>query len=337
MSNSFTPPPGATPSIAFVTGAINQQAGAASGAYDSLFRNLLGLEWKGIAIPYEKIRNKLRHDLAIHKFVDRNGAHIEGTGRAPLEFTARVPLLNGLTPGQTEGWAGNLYPDVFNNLLRACIDKSSGVLQHPELGPITCKVQTMEWDLVAQVRSGVWVDFSWIETDDTGQDLDNNLGSPSDLSNAQGAANDLDSQLAALVTAPGAYVPPQSFTSIMQRIRAVTDLPTLLQKQYGGQCDNLIYQANQLRDSLNRSANALNWPILQASERAKEAAYALKQTLLTKGRQVLLFTVIVDSSMALVSSQIPANLGDLMLLNPAYLQSPLVPSGAQVRYYASGA
>ena len=308
---------------------------AGTAGINDLFGALSSLKWKGIGFPYASLRNRFRQDLAIHKFVDRDGAHIEGTGRAPLEFSARVPFLNGLTPASSEDWPAQLYPTVRDAMLRACADKASGTLQHPELGNFTCKLETFEWTLDAQVRSGVWADVSWIETDDTGDDLQAALQQSSPTSLIQSAAFDLDSNIANVDPSifPQPYVPPTSFSDLAFAIRGVTDIPTLLQKQVGGQIANYLYEAQSLEDSVNNAKNALLWPITQSAEVAKSALYDLEATLLTQGKPAAFYTVQKDSTLAQIAATVGAQVIDIMTLNPSYIQSPVIAAGSVVRYY----
>ena len=102
-----------------------------------LFASLLEFRWRDVSFPTTEFTTELRQDLAIHKLVDRDGAFVEGTGRAPLQITARVACLNGLDAGPNEHWQRPLYPYTWRKLFEACADKSTGTLQHPELGPIT--------------------------------------------------------------------------------------------------------------------------------------------------------------------------------------------------------
>jgi hypothetical protein len=325
MPDQFTPP----------------ASGPAAASTDALFGGLLPLEWKTFQFPFTHFRTRVRQDLAIHKFADRDGAHFEGTGRAPLEFSCRIPFLNGLDAGPQETWSRPLYPFVRDNVLRAAVDRSSGILQHPELGNITCKLQTMEWELEAQVRSGVWADISWIETDDTGIDLQQDLTNPSPLANAQAAANDLTFQLHEIDPSivPQPYVPPVGFDDLMIAIRGVVDTPTLLQYETAGRVNSLIYQATAMQASLNSKANrsALNWPMIDACERAKEAGYDLKATLLSKGKGIKLFTVQKPSTMAQVAAMIGAPVNDIVQLNPAFVRGPIISAGSVVRFYAKNA
>src|SRR5579875_375296 len=308
---------------------------------NELFAGLLEFRWREVSFPVVEFSTVLRQDLAIHKFADRDGAHVEGTGRAPLQITARIPFLNGLDAGPNEHWQRPLYPYTWRKFFEACADKTSGTLQHPELGPLTCKVQDVQTRWTAAARSGVHVDVTWIESDDTGTDLEQALANPSPLANIQAAANDLDEQLTSVNpdVVPKPYVPPTSFGDLVNAIRGAVDQTTMLQKQFAGRIDNVLYEANALEFSLTAgsNANALNLPMVDACERAKSAAYDLKKTLLSKGKPIGFYTVQKDSTLAQIAASIPAPLGDVMQLNPGYIQSPVVPAGSVVRFYKSAA
>lgn len=304
---------------------------------DQLFSNLLPMSWRAIEVPYEETSIELRQDLAIHKFSDRDGAHIEGTGRAPLQFRARIPFINGLSRGLQESWVQPLYPLVWRQFFAACADRTTGLFIQPELGEFKCKVESFSTTWSATRRGGVDCNVVWLETDDSIDELGFDLASPSPLANAQQAAGDLDSDILNLDPAivPQPYVPPFSFSDLMMSIRAVTDIPTLLSKEFAGRIDNFIYQAQQLEDSLNRAENAspLNWPMFQSAELGKSACYDLKATQIAKARPVSFYRSPKDCTLAQISGQLNANIVDIMTLNPAYVQTPVVPANSIVRFY----
>lgn len=306
-----------------------------------LFETLLEFKWRAVSFPVVSFRSKFRQDLAIHKFADRDGAHVEGTGRAPIETSARIAFLNGLQRGITESWTRPLYPLTWRQFIEACADRTTGTLQHPELGALTCKLEVAEvgWD--AHVRGGVYVDATWIETDDSTDSLQSALSRASPVAQAQSAAADLDSLTTVSPTAPTLPVFSASFTDLVNAVRAVVDLETLLAKSTGGRVDNIIYNCQQLRNSIEganpANQNALNWPIVDAIEQLQSAAYDLKATQLTKGRTIAIFPVPKDAILSQVAATIPAPLEDVMTLNPALIQQPVVPLGTLVRYYAKAA
>lgn len=328
----------------FLQGTASGQAAAAAASQagvaadtNALFEGLLPMAWRSVHFPYVRTRLTLRQDLAIHKFVDRDGAHVEGTGRAPLQITARIPFLNGLDRGKWEEWERPLYPTQWRKFFAACADKSSGILEHPELGDITCKCENIDVDWDANVRSGVYVEATWLETDDDVLNFDLALASASPLANAQQAAADLDTQLTEIDPSkiPQPYTPPYTFTDLINAVRGAVDQVSIFEKESAGRLDNIIYQAQQLEDALDRAvnANALNWPFFQSAELAKSACYDLKATLLTKGRPIGLYTVPKDSTMSQIAANIGANVVDIMTLNRALVQQPIILKDAVVRYY----
>ena len=111
----------------------------------------------------------LAHDQVVHKWADRDGAHVEATGRQPLQFRAAIPFKNAVLPGPGETW-GNLflYPDTFRLFLTAFATRTSGILQHPELGPLRAKPHAAEFMWAANVRDGCDCTATWTESfDDT--------------------------------------------------------------------------------------------------------------------------------------------------------------------------
>jgi DNA circularisation protein N-terminus len=329
------------PSVAgAAAGAAAYQAAANAGPgpnINDLFDQLLEFTWRGIGFPVVETEIELRQDLVIHKMVDRDSAHVEATGRAPMQFTARIPFLNRIAPGKAEKWVQPLYPTVWKQFFAACADKSTGPLRHPEIGDITCKCEIARTRWAGDVRSGVFVSVTWIETDDSIQNNDLAFSSPSPISNLQNAALDLDGGLFQVNPAitPQPYVPPTSFQDLVRSIRSVFDQVTLSQKQFAGRIDNVIYQAQSLEDAFNRAVNAsaLNWPLLLAAEQAKSACYDLKATQLTKGKRIAQYTTQKDASLGQVAAIIGAPITDIMALNPAYVQFPILQSGSVIRYY----
>lgn len=313
----------------------------APASYDDLFGQLLEFKWRDIGFPVTKCGIELRQDLTIHKFVDKDGAHIEGTGRHPLQFTARVPFLNGLRSGLNESWglANNwtLYPTVWRSFFEACANKATGPLQHPELGVITCKCETARTEWSADVRTGVWVDVTWLESDDNATQLTEALNAQSPIGTVDSVGAALDAYLDDPTNLKAPQLPtfPSTFGDLTTAIRGAIDQTTILQKSFAGKVDNLIYQAQSIEDALDRSANAnaLNWPLSQACEQMKAAAYDLKASLGTKSKTVALYTVPKDSTLGQVGATLGANLAELMALNVAYVGSGIVPGGSVVRYY----
>lgn len=316
--------------------ASNEGQGSALGIVDPLGA-LLDFQWRSVSIPVEKTRMRVRQDLVIHKFADRDGAHVESTGRHPLEITATIPFINTLKPGPNEGWRSTpLYPTQFRAFFVACTDNTSGELQHPEFGLLTCKLSTAEFVWSADRRGGVDCEAVWLESDDTGGDLTAALSTASPLAGLTASAAQLDAQLANIAGGapfPPPYVPPFSISDLVNQVIAATDTVTLLQRDVGGQLAGIIYQAQRVQASLDAASNSLQWPINLACEQTIESARAAQSNLLSQGKPVSVYTTGKDSTLGELATVIPASVVDLMQLNPTLMQSPIVPAATQVRFY----
>jgi hypothetical protein len=306
---------------------------------DDLFASLLELRWRDIGIPAVEIETELVQGQVIHKFADRDSAHIEPVGRHPLRITARVPFINYIRPARNETWpARQLYPDWWRAVFEACADRTSDKLQHPELGTLICKCESHRTRWSGDVRGGVFVSISWIESDDTANDLASALAEQSPAASVFNTAAAIDAALNAVspIVVPTPYVPPISFTDLANAVRGVSDQATLFEKSFAGRIDNMIYEANALEDSLAAVPNALNWPIVQMCEELKASCHVLKLQLLNSNTQKILFyTVTQDSTLAQVANALGAPVDDIMILNPAYVSIGVVPQDTKLRYYAA--
>lgn len=304
-----------------------------------LFSSLFECQWRGIGFPVISLEQDFVQRHAAHEFADRDSAFIESMGRAPLRFSARVPLLNYISRGKNETWPERqLYPGVWRALFKACADRTSGTFQHPELGKLTCKCENHRTTWSSDVQGGVFVSISWVETDDSGSDVANALAQPSPAASVFATAQALDAALANVspIIVPTPYVPPISFTDLANAVRGVVDQGTLLQKEVAGRIDNLIYEANALEASMAAADNALNWPMFQMAEELKASAYELSTQLLTTGTKVIaLYTVLKDSTLAQVANGLGAPIDDIVSLNVTYVAIGIVPKDTVIRYYAS--
>ena len=327
------PPPGPDPN--FVSMFQAAPYGLAPVQPEMLFASLLEMQWRGVSFPTVSFGVELRQDLAIHKLADRDGAYIEGTGRAPLQFTARIPFINGLTPGTNEHWTQPLYPTAWRAFFTACADKTTGVFQHPELGQITCKIESCRTEWTAEARGGAWVNATWLETDDS--DIDQVaavLGMPSPTSQVAVAADDLDNALAAGVVGPSLPTFPFTFGDLAFALRGIIDTPSLMSKEFGGRIDNVLYQANTLIGALKgNDTSAMNWPMYDAAIQLQSACFDLKSLVLTKGKTVGIYTTITDGPLYVMAQRIPAPLEDVMTLNSSLVSLAIVPAGSRIRYY----
>lgn len=311
----------------------------------ALFESLVGLKWRGIALPYTQTKLTLRQDLVQHKFADRDGAHVEGTGRAPLQFSARLPFYNTIEPGVSDTWQQPLYPQQFILFLAACADRTTGELTHPELGIIKakCEVCDVVWD--AQARAGVEVDVTWIESTDAPDDVAVKFAEVSPAASVAQDAADFDANIATAlneVTQPNSpfnfgVALPSTFTDMVNSLQAINNYPSLLNRQLSGKIAAISHAADVVHQSAENTKSALAWPLENGVQAMKAAVAGIQQLILTKQKNILFYKTPRDQTMSAISSAIPAPLGDIITLNSALVESPVVPANTQVRYYAPAA
>jgi hypothetical protein len=308
---------------------------------NALFNQLLEMSWRGLSFPITELTTDVEQDHVEHKWPDRDGAHVEATGRQPIVVTARAAFRNGIVPGKNESWQNQnqaLYPQQYRQFLFMCADRTVGILTHPELGNFNAKLRRMQTHWDPNKRDGVDVDCVWVESTETQDDLTKVLATPSPASSASQTATDLDSYVPVLVPPPVA--PPKyegSFSDLMRAIQSVPDQIGLLNKRTGGAIDHFVYRVQALEDSVNANRDVTQWPVIASAERAKAAAYSLKQTLLAANKPVALYAVPAPVTLGSLAATLKQDPNDLVKLNPSIAGLAVIPGQILIRYYPSGA
>lgn len=315
-----------------------------------VLEQLLEFKWRDVSFPVSEFDTDLEQDLVQHKWPNRDGAHVEATGRAPLAFSAIIHFRNFILPGINETWnigtetsysIGNqpLYPTVFRAFFVAMATRSSGVLQHPEFGPIRCKPKSARCKWTSQRRDGCDVTASWIESlDDTVSEFQDILARPSPIAESQVASADVDSQIVEwnnpAVTADSSST---SFSQDVAKILSTFDMATIVSSQYGASLDALTNRTLTLLQRVEAANDITAWPLISSCSRLQSSLYDVKLQLLTTGRDIATFTPQEDTSVGALSVLTNTSATDLIVLNASLARAPRVPAGTVVRYYRSKA
>lgn len=299
------------------------------------FDHLLEGKWRSTPFPILKMRVSIAHDLAEHKYWGVDAARMEDTGLTPMRFSFSIPMHQGIYPAKTESWkAASLYPTLYRQLLVDFAKKTTGVLQHPEFGDISCKAEKLDIDYDGSRRGGVEIEATWVETINDG---DVKLQPPPQpVNQLAAAADDLDASNADLTKlVPAAPQFKTTFGDLVHAVQGVFDQATLIQTQTGGQVDAIVYRVNALAASVDAARTAATWPITQNIERMRSAANNLRQKLLQTNRDIILYIVPQDTALAALAKTLPeVEVADLVALNPILVRGPLVPRYTVIRYYA---
>lgn len=111
----------------------------------------------GLEFPWNKIsiKGSLRHH--VHEYPHQPGGEIEGLGRKLYEFHFSCDFHDTFF-----GWS-NLYPVQLGKLRRVFETEVTSDLFVPNFGTIKAKAISWDQNLVARVRSGETVEFTFLE------------------------------------------------------------------------------------------------------------------------------------------------------------------------------
>ena len=300
------------------------------------FDQLLPFKWRDLELPISHIRLSLAHDLVEHKYWGVDAGRVEDTGVAPVRISASIPLTNRIVPGKNETWqAGALYPDGLRALLIAFGKRKTGLLQHPEFGKIACKAERIDVDISAERRNTAMVEASWVET------LDEEVITQvvaSNVTEIELGASDLDASMTDLrKLVPGLPEYQTTFDDLARGIASIGDQVSLLAYKTAGKINSIVYRCQQVGESVDRAKSALTWPVRQNVDRIQAAAQDLRGKLLALSRDIGIYRVPFNTTLAGVLAQLPDgnSIGDVIKLNPHLMTDPEVKKGTYVRHYIS--
>lgn len=301
-----------------------------------VFGSLLGASFRGVPFPVVSCSFGFQHDHAQHLWPDRDGGHVEATGRRPATYTFRIPFRNGTVAGPFEAWKGQtLYPDVWRQFTTACADRTTGPLVHPELNLVHVKVASFSAGWEAKGRDGVDVDVTFVESEDDEDALANLLASASPAAGAVATAQNVDTLL-------GQMSPPWEYPAyeptlgdLAKSIQAALDAPGMLARQVGGQIDKLSSTVERIAEGVGRLNDTTLWPITHALERMRASVNDLRNLGRAQSRPIKTMRTTRPTTLAALARQIQPTqkIAELVALNRVLAESPIVPAGSRVSYY----
>lgn len=297
-----------------------------------LFEQLNPFTWRDVTFPVTSMGLSLEQDQAQHKPYGKDGADVEGTGRAALVFTASIPFRNGVVASKTEEF-GVLYPTQWKAFLAAMADKTVGYLTHPELGEIQCKPQKCETTWDGNKRDGADVQAVWVETTEYNELLSDALSYDSPITQVTLAALSLDSEIR---LRPDQFPQTPTYTpdfgEFMRQLGGLGDQLSIASGRLTGQLDQLTYRVNAIKGSLERNGDPRNFTALQAISRLKENLRKVSNALGANQKTILYYRAPRDITFAGLADLIPAKLPELIRMNPRLLQRPVIPVNTAVQY-----
>lgn len=296
---------------------------------------LLECKWKDIAFPITNLHTELKQDVVEHKYPDRDGAHVESTGRSPLKVTCQALFYNNISRGKGETWSfGTMFPTGYVNFMEVCKDRSVGTLQHPFLGTFDAKLVSMVTELDSQRRDGVIVNLEWVETIKIETfDEDSISVATSIISDAQ----EIEDEFATLPdTADMSEFKKEKgldFLEAIDQLKALIDTATLIGLKALAQIDKVMYHINNLMFSIERLDTVLLANLKGKLQALKAALNDAKAFLNKKLGEIRFFIVPKDTTMGQLASRLNNKIVDLIKLNPTICTQPTIKALTPVKYY----
>lgn len=288
------------------------------------------LLWDGmLAPPYALVSFGHENALAERRVPYVDNAIHDNTGLMIAPMTARLMFLNTVEGGTTSGVRN--FPDYWNEW-NARLDGTARDLQHPIYGPMRARVRGARGELVAQSRSGIIAEVTWVKTVEDPAAIDVQLDTRVDnVSAAQ--------QMGAAAYEIGVFYP---------RGGRVTPAPTDLYDDVVGALSEAVGAVSatvaRLTRIIGRVATmiaqvraldvAAHWPILDGLTRLWVGLSDAVAALVRAARPTRSRTLTAPTTLDAFARDVGNSLADVMNLNLAALRTPLVAKGATLTYYA---
>lgn len=279
-----------------------------------IFKDLPRLKWRNIEVPVAERRVSFEQELARHKYAYRDNELVESLGRHNWRFEYTIPFREDIEKGPYR----NLYVATFSTFLRACRDRSEGLLDDPILGQYTARVESLSIQTDINRRDGEDVQVVFVDS----PALDEVEATGSTASGLPGRqiveelGVDIFDQIARIGTKVSVYA---------NRIDATL-------AAYESKIDKVIDKFAALNEAAN---NPQNMPIIRSALRAKDAVERARFRSVTSGETIVSRVTDRDTTVNLLAHDLGMSLGDFLLLN-ANLPKPSVPSGSTVFYFQKG-
>ena len=303
-------------------------------AFDIIHR-LDELRWRGISAPASSIETAFDQSTVEHLRPGEDDGLLEATGRTPIQVSATLHFRNALFASQGDSWKSNgpLYPKQYLEFVDACADSSTGILNHPTLGPMTAKIISFRSNLSADKRDGEDVQVVWKKT----LELDLEIFGRSSISDALSAAAALDEIIFILpleiqASDPDNFV--ESFLSAVSKATKAVDKATLAARKIGGVADRVLYRCEALYDACERVKSPQMWPAKNTINRLMEAMRQLQREKLKKAKPTSIYINPKPQTVPSLSVFLDNKVGDILEMNPSLMGVDLVAPKVPVRFYS---
>jgi hypothetical protein len=270
------------------------------------------------------------HEQAEKRFLFVAAQIVETIGRKNPTYKYVIPFREDIAKGP---WK-NLYTQVYPDFLDACLDQSRGVLVDPAHGALPAKCVSLREILSVNKRDGVDVEVEFIYSPAEGDVLQDPGATIRTLEGAQASAGALDRAVAKVPF--NQQTPPEPTISPLDAVSAVTTQVSVARNKIAAAFADAAFRVEKASASIDKLKDPTNQPIIQQAARLRDALIGFEDRADPTGVHPLRrVTTASDLTVSALASKLGMSLDDLVRLNPWLARSPFVPSGTQIRVFAS--
>jgi hypothetical protein len=295
------------------------------------------LSWRDLYTPpYDLVTFEFENELAPRAVAYTDGDGHDDTGRRSFPMTARLYFLNTL------GEKRRMFPELWEEW-KANLDGGPGDFVHPVLGPLRARVRGAKGEVRSNMRSGVIVDITWVETIEdaaVGDFLGVLEADPATLAAAadtMGAPLGVRYPVTAIVNQSGAPFPTPSGaaspTSLLQAYNQLKGDIFSARLSMNGALAQLTSVVDGMIDLAEGLNDATKWPLVDVLTQLWSSLRAMAARLARVARKTKAIVVSQETTLDAFAARVGNTLNEVMGLNIQALRLPSVKRGTTLRYY----
>ena len=290
-----------------------------------VLKDLLRLSWRGIEVPVSHCGARFQQDEVAHRYTYRDKELIESTGLQNWTFAYTIPMREDVAKGPYK----HLFYDTLPKFIIACLDRTTGPLVDPILGPMPAKFTGWAHEIDVNRRDGVDVvaDFKFAPDEDT----DEPQQEQACVNNCVGEAGQLDSEVMPKKWAQEAGLEPMIDPFLLAD--SFIRMAQFKMGQMAAALDNATSKIDKTIAAIDSLNDPAQWPVRQSALRLKNATAQLALTVMSPGRKVSSSTTGAPTTIAALASQFGMTVMAFLALNPMLAINPAVPAGVTVYFY----
>lgn len=280
------------------------------------------LSWAGLPpIPSDVKGYEWSHALAERRYPYVDGAGHDHTGRDPITVTADLffhsTVDEAAIPSKWEGWREALLSGADHELV------------HPLLGQFRARVQRVQGDLSAMIRSGTTLTVTWVET----------IDDPTVATVFQAVEITLGASAAAAQRATDAlgieWPDGAPDTTISGAIAQVEGAIASVELTVGGVANQVMGAIDSMIGVAEKLTDPAAWVAVELLQGLWLQVDAAVRTARLSARPTATATIERDTTLDAFAAARGNTLEEIQGLNIFALRSPSVPRGTTLTYYSA--